>query len=304
MKVRPTIQKESSYAEHFHFSTDEAKIQKQYIAILFFVSGQLSLIQMYLQRRNRHLLKQDDEVIIAIHVFGKLLGFTSERAWHRFVIGNLFSKDLFPERSRYHRRCRNLSFAVKWIRHQLAKRGRHHAYAVVDSLPIELCHHARMYRVKRFRGIVDWGYCASKKMAYYGLKLHLQVTDQSLPMGYVVTEAFCHDRTAAETLMSQLPHPYTLGDKGYVSQDLQKKLYDEYEIAFWTPVRKKQKIHPSKAWKRWMKRKRKVIETVFSVLINQYRITEIRAHSVSGFESALDGILLAYSLVILGLVER
>ncbi|RAK13967.1 hypothetical protein B0I26_1382 [Anoxybacillus vitaminiphilus] len=53
-----------------------------------------------------------------------------------------------------------------------------------------------------------------------------------------------------------------------------------------------------------MKRKRKVIETVFSVLIDQYRITEIRANSVSGFESALDGILLAYSLVILGLVER
>ncbi|RAK13953.1 hypothetical protein B0I26_1422 [Anoxybacillus vitaminiphilus] len=53
-----------------------------------------------------------------------------------------------------------------------------------------------------------------------------------------------------------------------------------------------------------MKRKRKVIETVFSVLIDQYRITEIRANSVSGFESALDSILLAYSLVILGLVER
>ncbi|WP_342767137.1 transposase, partial [Paranoxybacillus vitaminiphilus] len=72
----------------------------------------------------------------------------------------------------------------------------------------------------------------------------------------------------------------------------------------WTPVRKNQKIHQSKVWKRWMKRKRKVIETVFSVLIDQYRITEIRANSVSGFESALDSILLAYSLVILGLVER
>ena len=290
--------------EHFHFTTDRAKLQKQYVSILCFVSAQLSSIQIHLQRRNLHLLKQKDEVIIAVHVLGKLLGFTSERAWHRFVIGNLFSKDLFPERSRYNRRCRNLGFAVKWIRYQLAKRGQHHAYAVVDSLPIELCHHARIYRVKRFQGIADIGYCASKKMAYYGLKLHLQITDQALPMGYVVTEASCHDRTAAETVMVQLPHPYTLGDKGYVSQDLQKKLYDEYKITFWTPVRKNQKIHQSKAWKRWMKRKRKVIETVFSVLIDQYRITEIRSNSVSGFESSLDGILLAYSLVILGLVER
>ncbi|MED4947064.1 IS982 family transposase, partial [Parageobacillus thermoglucosidasius] len=87
--------------EHFHFTTDRAKLQKQYVSILCFVSAQLSSIQIPLQRRNLHLLKQKDEVIIAVHVLGKLLGFTSERAWHRFVIGNLFSKDLFPERSRY-----------------------------------------------------------------------------------------------------------------------------------------------------------------------------------------------------------
>ena len=107
--------------EHFHFTTDRVKLQKQYASILLFVSAQLSSIQIPLQRRNRHLLKQKDEVIIAIHVLGKLLGFTSERAWHRFVIGNLFPKDLFPERSRYNRRCRVLGFAIKWMRHQLGQ---------------------------------------------------------------------------------------------------------------------------------------------------------------------------------------
>jgi Transposase DDE domain len=233
--------------EHFHFTTDRAKLQKQYASILYFVSAQLSNIQIHLQRRNLHWLKQKHEVIIAVHVLGKLLGFTSERAWRRFVIGNLFSKDLFPERSRYNRRCRALGFAIKWMRHQLAKRGQHHAYAVVDSLPIELCHSARMYRAKRFRGIADIGYCASKKIAFYGLKLHLQVTDQGLPMGYVVTEASCHDRVAAETVMMRIPHPYNLGDKGYISQKLQKKLYEEHRIAFWTPVRKNQRIRQSDA---------------------------------------------------------
>jgi hypothetical protein len=271
---------------------------------LCFVSAQLSSIQIPLQRRNHHLLKQKDEVIIAVHVLGKLLGFTSERAWHQFVIGNLFPKELFPERSRYNRRCRALGFAIKWMRHQLGQTRANHAYAVVDSLPIERCHSARMHRVKRFRGIADIGYCASKKTAFYGSKLHLQVTDQGLPMGYVVTEASCHDRVAAETVMTQIPHPYNLGGKGYISQTLQKKLYEEYRIAFWTPVRKNQRIRQSDAWKQWMKRKRKVVETVFSILVDSYRITEIRANSVSGFETALDGILLAYSLVVLGLVER
>ncbi|WJQ06067.1 IS982 family transposase [Geobacillus stearothermophilus] len=290
--------------EHFHFTTDRAKIQKQYAAIFVFVSAQLSCIQVHLHRRNRHLVKQEDAVIIAIHLLGKLLGFTSERAWHRFVTGNLFTNGSFLERSRYNRRCRALGFAIKWIRHELAKRGQHHAYVVVDSLPLPLCHTARMHRVKQFQEMADIGYCASKKQWYYGLKLHLQVTDQGLPMGYVVTEASCHDRVAAETVMTQIPHPYNFGDKGYISQTLRKKLYEEHRVAFWTPVRNNQRIRQSDAWKQWMKRKRKVVETVFSILVDSYRITKIRANSVSGFETALDGILLAYSLVVLGLVER
>ncbi|PJW14312.1 IS982 family transposase, partial [Geobacillus sp. Manikaran-105] len=58
--------------EHFHFTTDRAKIQKQYASIFFFVSAQLSCIQVHLHRRNRHLVKQEDAVIIAIHLLGKL----------------------------------------------------------------------------------------------------------------------------------------------------------------------------------------------------------------------------------------
>jgi len=73
---------------------------------------------------------------------------------------------------------------------------------------------------------------------------------------------------------------------------------------FWTPFRKNQKHRSSEAWEKQIKQKRKVIETVFSVLVDQYRIIKIRADSITGFEVALIGILLAYSLVTLGLVER
>ncbi|WMJ20348.1 hypothetical protein RA957_01915 [Geobacillus kaustophilus] len=59
--------------EHFHFTTDRAKIQKQYADIFFFVSAQLSSIQTHLQRRNRHLVKQEDDVIIAF--WGSCLAF-------------------------------------------------------------------------------------------------------------------------------------------------------------------------------------------------------------------------------------
>lgn len=81
---------------HFHFTTNKANIQKQYATILSIVFTQLSYIEPHLKRCNRHLLKQTDAVIIAIHVLGKLFGFTSERAWHRFIVGNLFTKEVFP----------------------------------------------------------------------------------------------------------------------------------------------------------------------------------------------------------------
>nr|WP_229706307.1 hypothetical protein [Anoxybacillus voinovskiensis] len=58
----------------------------------------------------------------------------------------------------------------------------------------------------------------------------------------MVTEASCHDRTAAETVMTQIPHPFHLGDKGFISSELQKKLYEAYQIAFWTPSHKTRNI--------------------------------------------------------------
>jgi hypothetical protein len=57
MKVRPNIKRRVPTQEHFHFTTDRAKLQKQYASILCFVSAQLSSIQIHLQRRNLHLLK-------------------------------------------------------------------------------------------------------------------------------------------------------------------------------------------------------------------------------------------------------
>jgi len=303
MKVRSNIEKENPYARALSFyyrsSQDSKAICRHFLFCLcptVIDSDVPAAPQPPFGQTGRRRGHRDSYL-------GKLLGFTSERAWHRFVTGNLFTNGSFLERSRYNRRCRALRFAIKWIRHELAKRGQHHAYAVVDSLPLPLCHTARMHRVKRFQEIANIEYCASKKQWYYGLKLHLQVTDQGLPMGYVVTEASCHDRIAAESVMTQIPHPYNFGDKGFISRELQKRLYEEYQMALWTPSRKNQKHYSSEAWEKWIQQKRKVIETVFSVLVNQYRITEIRANSMIGFEVALDGILLAYSLVTLGLVE-
>ncbi|KXG09112.1 hypothetical protein AT864_02577 [Anoxybacillus sp. P3H1B] len=57
-------------------------------------------------------------------------------------------------------------------------------------------------------------------------------------------------------------------------------------------------------WKQWICRKRKIVETSFAVLIDKFHLTSIRANSVEGFKTELDDILLAYTLVVLGLVKH
>ncbi len=105
MKMPVNTRKETSRARALSF-TDQAKIQKQYATIFLtiFATPQSSLV------------KQKDAVIIAIYLLGKPLGFSSERTWHCFVEGNLFTNRQFIERFRYNRRCRALFFVIKWIR--------------------------------------------------------------------------------------------------------------------------------------------------------------------------------------------
>lgn len=53
-----------------------------------------------------------------------------------------------------------------------------------------------------------------------------------------------------------------------------------------------------------MRRKRKIAEATFSVLMDSFPIASIRANSVEGFKTALDDIFPTYTFVILGQVEQ
>lgn len=251
------------------------------------------------QRRNIHLQKQHDTVIIAVHLLGKMLGFTSERMWHAFVQANLFSTQPFPERSRFHRRCRQLLQIIKWIRNFLIRRFTHQTcYTVIDSLPLPLCKSVRIPRVRRLREIADIGYCASKKEHYYGLKCSFQITNEGFVVGYVVSKASVHDIQLAEELVEQFPHPFVLADKGYVSEPLKEHLKGRFGIHFLVQPRSNSKRPFSKSLATWIRSKRKQIETLFSGLIDTFHLTDIRSNSPLGFELALEGILLAHTLLV------
>lgn len=55
------------------------------------------------------------------------------------------------------------------------------AVYILDSYPVAACDNYRIRRAKRYQGEVWRGYQASKKRYFYGLKIHVMVTETGRP---------------------------------------------------------------------------------------------------------------------------
>lgn len=286
--------------EHFHYTKQLPQVQR------LFERVHKEIKKLYIrfiptcvsQRRNIGQQLQSDTTLITVCLMGKMLGFISERTWYKFVVANLFPKPLFPERSRFNRICRQLQWVIQLLRFQFTRKFMHQAnYTIIDSLPLPLCHPARSNRVKRLKGYAGFGYCASKKERYYGFKGSFLLTDTGFVTGYVVSSASIHDVQVTETLLEQSPHSFVLADKGYVSESLCQTLQTK-GITLWALQRKNSKHPYPKKLCRWIRSRRKQIETLFSGLCDTFRIHQLKPTSLTGYQVALDAILLAHSLLV------
>jgi hypothetical protein len=58
---------------------------------------------------------------------------------------------------------------------------------VVDSLPVPACENIRTSRCRLYRDEAFRGYIASKRRYFYGLRLHVVVTAQGIPVEFTLT---------------------------------------------------------------------------------------------------------------------
>ncbi|MCT3539911.1 IS982 family transposase, partial [Lactobacillus crispatus] len=168
-------------------------------------------------------------------------------------------------------------------------------FLIIDSFPVPVWQPVRNYRVKIFRGIADIGYKATKKIYYYGFKVHALVSDDGYVLDYAVTRASVHDAKETVELMINA-HPinhYLLGDEGYLGKDLAAELKGMGYV-LWTPYRrnmecaKKHNDHQLMAIRR-------TIESDFS-LLSYYNAENNRARSLAGFQQRLEIAILAYNM--------
>lgn len=139
---------------------------------------------------------------------------------------------------------------------------------LVDSFPIVMAQHSRRYHAKVAPEYASCGYCASKKLYYYGVKLHL-IGDRragTLPMPRFMglTDAGTHDAPAFEHIMHQLPYRELYADKAYEHFSR----YKDLPFTLLTPVKKQKGQAFHDAADDWLSRAvssvRQPIESLFN----------------------------------------
>lgn len=246
-------------------------------------------------RRNVHLQKQPDVIIIASYLWALQEGCRTASTIYRAIRHILFP-DNFPERSRFCRICQNFAQSIQRMRYFMVLEAcQNSSFAIIDSFPCPLCQPIRNLRATLLSEVANIGYNATKKLHYYGLKFSVIVSDAGFPIDYVVTPASIYDSDVALELLENSPIPTIYGDKGYVDKKVKAEL-SNYGIRLITQLRKNMSGYS------WFENDkisclRKPIETVFSNL-KQFGIEELRCRNLRALKFRVEAILLIYSLML------
>jgi hypothetical protein len=170
------------------------------------------------------------------------------------------------------------------------------AVYVIDSLPIAVCDNIRIRRAKIYADENFRGYQASKKRYFYGLKIHLMVTQDGQPVECFLTHGGFGDVDALKYYAYELPDGSIIyADKAYNDYEIEDLLKDVEHIRL-LPMRKKNSkraLPPSISFVQNYHRKR--VETAGS-LIEQLLPKSIHAVTPQGFELKVALFVIASSL--------
>src|SRR5215468_5889853 len=170
------------------------------------------------------------------------------------------------------------------------------AIHVIDSLPIAVCDNIRIRRSKIYSTEDFRGYQASKKRYFYGLKIHLMVTQEGQPVECFLTPGSFGDVDALKYYAYELPDGSIIyADKAYNDYEIEDLLKEVDHIQL-IPMRKKNSkraLPPSISFVQSYHRKR--VETAGS-LIEQLLPKSIHAVTPEGFELKVALFVIASSL--------
>lgn len=170
---------------------------------------------------------------------------------------------------------------------------------VVDSLPVAVCDNIRIKRCRiypqREHGKMFRGYIASKRRYFYGLRVHLVVSEAGEPVEFSLAAASQADIAVFKELDLELPEGSIIcADKAYTDYHCED-LLEEVGLHLKAQRRKNSK-RPMPVWEEFLSKPiRQYIETVFSKLSAMFS-RKIHAVTPRGFELKIVCFLLAFSI--------
>src|SRR5512139_2121082 len=166
---------------------------------------------------------------------------------------------------------------------------------VIDSYPILVCDNYRIQRSKIYHGEDFRGYIASKKRYFYGLRIHILVTEHGEPVEFFLEPGAFSDTSALGLYNFDIPEgSFVTGDKAYNDYTIED-IMREAGIEL-IPLRKKNSLRPVPAYMTYFQaRIRKIIETTGS-LIERLLPKSIHAVTAKGFEIKVALFVLACSI--------
>ncbi len=239
-----------------------------------------------------------DSFIISLIIIKNLLGMNSESSFLRHLKNNYqttFAK--LPEQSWFNRKSKRLQSVCMALQQELVLGHLQDRVRIVDSTPVPV--------VKLYRGgytpcfkrgtETNFGYCASKKEYYYGVKLSLFITLEGVITNIGIHPANRHDLTAAKEVLKgmDITNLWLIGDKGYYDGELRATLaFHGGHLS--VPDKARHAPFMTKEDKPLLA-KRSLIETVNEQLKAHMKIHETLAQSYTGLVFRLWSAILAFT---------
>lgn len=270
------------------------------IAVFCMVDDALKLMTQGQRLRQRGFAPAlTDSEVITLEIVGEFLGIDTDKGiWEYF---RRHWQPLFPKlssRTQFLRQAADLWACKLALQRGLAEDLGAFTETVhlVDGLPIAVCGFKRALRSRVFRGVADFGHCAAKGETFYGFRGHLLISLQGVITAFSLTPANGSER---EALWEMLPgiKGLLIGDKGYLSADLQAQLR-RYGIDLQTALRENMPDVRSKDEVKVLMRTRRLVETVIGQLSERFHIERVRARDAWHQTSRIARKLLSHTVAV------